>query len=60
MLKGCTPPARELLAAMFGTEYERNKFFERNKDKTHQGIIYGKRLFISQALGPKGPTKWQQ
>jgi len=51
ILKGSTPPARELLAAMFETEYERNKFLEGTKDKASQGVIYGKRLLISQALG---------
>jgi hypothetical protein len=51
ILKGSTPPARELLAAMFETEYERNKFLDGTKDKVSQGVIYGKRLLISQALG---------
>jgi hypothetical protein len=53
ILKGCTPPARELLAAMFETGYERNKFVESTRDKVRQGVIYGKRLLISQAIGPK-------
>jgi hypothetical protein len=53
MLKGCTPPARELLSAMFETDFERQHFLAGTKDKTQQGVIYGKRLLISQALGPK-------
>jgi hypothetical protein len=53
LLKGSTAPSRELLAAMFKTDYERRCFIESTKDKTCQGIIYGKRLLISQALGPK-------
>lgn len=52
LLKGCTGPGRELLAAMFKTDYERNRFLEGTQHKTCQGIIYGKRLMISQALGP--------
>lgn len=51
MLKGCTSPARLLLATMFETDYERQHFLEGTKNKIHQGVIYGKRLFISQALG---------
>jgi hypothetical protein len=51
ILKGSTTPARELLTAMFETEYERNKFLDGTKDKASQGVIYGKRLLISQALG---------
>ncbi len=51
ILKGSTPPARDLLTAMFDTEYERNKFLEGTKEKASQGVIYGKRLLISQALG---------
>jgi hypothetical protein len=51
ILKGSTPPARELLTAIFETEYEREKFLEGTRDKASQGVIYGKRLLISQALG---------
>jgi hypothetical protein len=53
ILKGCTPPARELLASMFETDHERNGFLEATRNKTRQGTVYGKRLPISQALGPK-------
>jgi hypothetical protein len=53
LLKGSTLPARQLLAAMFETDYERQHFLEGTKNKIHQGVIYGKRLFVSQALGPK-------
>ena len=53
ILKGCTAQAHDLLAAMFKSEYERNKFIERTEGSTIQGTIYGKRLFISQSLGPK-------
>ena len=53
ILKGSTPSAHQLLAAMFQTEYERQHFLDGTKDKTHQGVIYGKRLLISQAIGPK-------
>jgi hypothetical protein len=52
MLKGCTPPARELLATLFASEYERKGFLAATKHKSSQGVIYGKRLVISQALGP--------
>jgi hypothetical protein len=53
VLKGCTPLGRELLAAMFETEYERQHFLDGTKEKTIQGMINGKRLLISQALGRK-------
>jgi hypothetical protein len=47
MLKGCTPPARPLLD-QFNLAGERRGQLDPN-----QGVIYGKRLLISQALGPK-------
>jgi hypothetical protein len=47
MLKGCTPNAREHIAAMFATDYERHHFLAGTAEKTRQGIIYGKRLLIS-------------
>jgi hypothetical protein len=53
ILKGSTAPARDLLVAMFRTERERHSFLEGTKNKICQGVIYGKRLLISQALGPK-------
>jgi len=53
ILKGCTLPARKLLAAMFETDHERSGFLEGTRNKTNQGVIYGKRLLISQGLGPK-------
>jgi hypothetical protein len=53
VLKGSTTPARMLLVAMFDTDYERNAFLENTREKTRQGVINGKRLLISQDLGPK-------
>jgi hypothetical protein len=38
---------------MFETDHERNGFLEATSNKTRQGAIDGKRLLISQALGPK-------
>ena len=46
ILKGSTPPARELLE-QFNVAGERRRDLD-----PHQGVIYGKRLLISQALGP--------
>jgi len=52
ILKGATLPARELLAAMFKTDYERSSFLASTSSKTRQGRIPGKRVSISEALGP--------
>lgn len=51
ILKGSTLPAREFLLAQTKTDWERNKFLEGTKEKGSQGVIYGKRLLISLALG---------
>jgi hypothetical protein len=53
MLKGCTPAARDLIVAKLKTGYERGCFLESTSAKANQGIIYGKRLLISQSLGPQ-------
>jgi hypothetical protein len=47
ILKGSTPPGRELLE-QFNVAGERRRELD-----PRQGIIYGKRLLISQAIGPK-------
>jgi hypothetical protein len=52
ILKAGTPPARKLLVAMFKTKYERYRFLASTSSKTRQGIIPGKRVSISEALGP--------
>ena len=51
--KGSTEPGRQALLDWFETDYERNKFMESTAQKTRQGVINGKRISISQALGPK-------
>jgi hypothetical protein len=48
ILKGSTPAGRALLAATLSSAQ-----IEKTEAKRKQGIIYGKRLLISQALGPK-------
>jgi hypothetical protein len=58
MLKGCTPPARELIiTSLCHNDRERQLCRANIQDKPHQGIIYGKRLLISQALGPGARTR---
>jgi hypothetical protein len=60
MLKGCTAPGRELLAAMFETDYERQHFLDGTKAKTRQGIIYGKRLPSHERIGAGHGIWWRR
>jgi hypothetical protein len=53
ILKGSTPPGRNRLIGMLLTERERQGFIAATEHKRCQGVIYGKRLLISQSLGPK-------
>lgn len=53
LCKGSTAAARQLIAEQFGTYYEREKFTEATAAKKDQGLIWGKRLYISQSLGAR-------
>jgi hypothetical protein len=52
LLKGATAPARALVIAQFDSSFERFAFISCTSSKTHQGVINGKRILISQTLGP--------
>lgn len=53
LCKGATPSGWQLILERCKNEYERQKFSKLIALKGDQGTIWGKRLFISRALGKK-------
>jgi hypothetical protein len=53
ILKGATPAACKFLLRWLPSDFERERYIEGTEHKKCQGVIYGKRLLISQTLGPK-------
>jgi hypothetical protein len=59
LCKGSTAAGWKLVLERYPTDYERQKFSVLIARKADQGVVWGKRLFISRALGKKArKTQW--
>jgi hypothetical protein len=56
MCKGATVSGTDLVTRWPPTQYERERFACSTAEKRTQGIIHGKRLFISRALGKRAQS----